>query len=176
MTTATEMNTVEQQIEQQIRDAIKIEPSEPQDTILQVLTECDGQALTVRHAQKINDALAKVYNYDGHWANKVGIRKQYGMTAIAWDRGGDLDEGSLLLCWTEKNVVIEAGTIKERNPAYFSAKDERNALRKTVDVADVTALATQARIYAIAKQQLEAVLSRDCFDPDETTLQKIVGL
>jgi hypothetical protein len=65
----------------------------------------------------------------------VRIRRQYGMTSVAWAIGTGLnpwlDERSILLAHSDSNVRWPTGSdLRKKEPAYFGARDERNAARK----------------------------------------------
>lgn len=62
------------------------------------------------------------------------IRRQYGMTHVTWPpSAGSRDEHSILLAHSETNVHWPSGhMLIAREPAYFAARDERNAARKTL--------------------------------------------
>jgi hypothetical protein len=54
------------------------------------------------------------------------------MTNLEWggySRTGGNQGGSLLIAYTEAAPVIDAAWIEDRNPAYFSARVERNEAR-----------------------------------------------
>lgn len=92
-----------------------IEPAEPAASILAYLKEHDGKQLTKRDEPKLQ-------KIDG----TIRIRKQYGMTQIEW---GGTNGGSLTIAWTEAAPTIDAKLVEEKNTAYFSAREERNAAR-----------------------------------------------
>ena len=65
----------------------------------------------------------------------VRIRRQHGMTHIAWAVGTGpntwSDERSILLAHADKGVVWPSShELRTKEPAYFGARDERNADRK----------------------------------------------
>ena len=65
----------------------------------------------------------------------VRIRRQYGMTHVAWAIGTDpnpwADERSILLAHSDAGVRWPAGDdLRKKEPAYFGARDERNESRK----------------------------------------------
>ena len=65
----------------------------------------------------------------------VRIRRQYGMTHVAWttDGGSSRDERSILLAHSEKNVSWpSAPELRQGEPAYFTARDARNEARRTL--------------------------------------------
>jgi hypothetical protein len=58
----------------------------------------------------------------------VRIRRQFGMTRVSW---GTRDEHSILLAHAETNVRWPSGQeLREKEPAYFAARDKRNAARR----------------------------------------------
>jgi hypothetical protein len=62
----------------------------------------------------------------------VRIRRQFGMTHVAWtDTHGKREERSILLGHSETNVRWPSGAdLRAKEPAYFGARDERNASRR----------------------------------------------
>ena len=65
----------------------------------------------------------------------VRIRRQYGMTHVAWAVGQGpnpwSDERSILLAHAESGVRWPTGDeLRGKEPAYFGARDERNESRK----------------------------------------------
>ena len=65
----------------------------------------------------------------------VRIRRQYGMTHVSWTPGGSSprDEHSILLAHSEKNVNWpDAPELREKEPAYFAARDTRNEARRAL--------------------------------------------
>ncbi len=63
----------------------------------------------------------------------VSIRRQYGMTHVAWTigTGKQVGEGSILLGHSDTGVRWPTGDdLRKKEPAYFSARDDRNAARK----------------------------------------------
>jgi hypothetical protein len=61
---------------------------------------------------------------------RVYLRRQYGMTHIAW-AVGNVEKHSILLGHSESNVRWPTGDdLRKKEPAYFGARDERNAARK----------------------------------------------
>jgi uncharacterized protein (UPF0147 family) len=83
----------------------------------------------------------------------VRIRRQYGMTHVSW--GTYKEERSILLAHSESNVRWPTGEeLRKKEPAYFGARDYRNAARKKllqehVAIADQSAICRAAS--AIAK-------------------------
>jgi len=65
----------------------------------------------------------------------VRIRRQYGMTHVSWATSGSssCDEHSILLAHSETNVHWPSGAeLRAKEPAYFAARDERNAARQAL--------------------------------------------
>lgn len=65
----------------------------------------------------------------------VRIRRQYGMTHISWTTeptgGSTRTEHSILLAHSETNVHWPSShELRAKEPAYYSARDERNAARR----------------------------------------------
>lgn len=62
----------------------------------------------------------------------VCIRRQYGMTHVSWTPYGGLRyEHSILLAHSETNVSWPSSPeLRKKEPAYFAARDERNAARQ----------------------------------------------
>jgi hypothetical protein len=146
----------------------RIESNEPQDTILAYLKENDGKKLTVRDAKKLSELTGQ----------EIHIDKRFDMTHIEWGTyqqrrvtGGS----SLLVAYSEKNVVIDANWIEEKNPAYFSAKDERNEKRQEMLAQPEKMAELQIKIgeYKAAKEAMEDLL--DEF-PDIYKIQEEFGI
>ena len=97
----------------------RMEPTEPADTILRVLKENDGKHLDKRFNQKLQHATGD---------KSVHIVHQYGMVDIVWGPHGD--SRSIVIAYTDGCPTIDAAKIKENNPAYFDARDSRNAERR----------------------------------------------
>jgi hypothetical protein len=65
----------------------------------------------------------------------VRILRQYGMTHVSWitHEGSPRDEHAILLAHSETNVHWPSGhELREEAPAYFAARDARNATRETL--------------------------------------------
>jgi len=63
----------------------------------------------------------------------VRIRRQYGMTHVAWTvgEGPQRDERSILLAHSDTGVRWPTGDeLRKKEPAYFAARDERNEARE----------------------------------------------
>jgi hypothetical protein len=114
-----------------------------------MLTECDIEAqllATVKSSMediRVPDAIAAYANeragkpvtktdatrLEARLGIPVHIRRQLGMTHVSW--GTRDDEHSILLAYTETNVHWPSGQeLREKEPAYFAARDKRNAARR----------------------------------------------
>lgn len=68
----------------------------------------------------------------------IRIRRQYGMTHVSWTTwttsgSSSRDEHSILLAHSETNVRWPSShELRAKEPAYFAARDERNAARKAL--------------------------------------------
>jgi len=131
--------------------ASRMEPSEPQETILKVLAEHDGKRLTKKHIE----AVAKAINDPS-----IRIIKQYGMTQIEWGCWTQTDGkegGRLLVAYSVTNVVIDVEDIKDKNPAYFVAREARNAKRQAaIESPKCDELAKALEELKAAKKALQA--------------------
>jgi hypothetical protein len=122
---------------EQIRKIIQnnIESNEPADTILRILKENEGKRLDKRVIDKMQAAIPNWWIRDC---------REYGMTQIKWAVRWDSEkhqniptpegqtEGSLLVAHEVKYIYINSEEIKGKNPAYFSARDERNSQRREI--------------------------------------------
>jgi len=146
-------------------------------TIIDVLRPHNGKRLTKRHAEAISATLG---------GRRVYIRKQYGMTSIEFGGYGiqaDPDNGgSLLLTHTETNVVIDCDDIIKRNPAYFSAAQERNEQRWALmeDEQRLRRVADAINAYRTACRMIEAAIGHPYDDeqlpnPESSAMEKLVA-
>lgn len=109
-------------IEQQILTIIEssIEDTRVPDAIAAHADKRAGKLVTKTDAEQLEAQLG----------TRVCIRRQYGMTHIAW-AVGNVEKHSILLGHNESNVHWPTGEdLRKKEPAYFSARDERNAARK----------------------------------------------
>lgn len=131
------------------------EPSEPQDTILDFLRTINGKKINKRHVRKLKELT-------GH---NVGLDKQCGMTTIYWGNykvTQGREGGELLLAHSDKNVVVDVDFILKKNPAYFSAKDERNAQRRDLlenHQDDLKEIDAAVKGFYQAKERLDRALN-----------------
>lgn len=137
-----------------------IEPNEPADSILAFLRTIEGKKITQRHVEKLREQL---HNQD------VRLRKQYGMTFLHWSK-----DDSLLLDHSETNVTIDIDRIFRHNAAYYSARDERNAVRRQAlaQPAKCDELDKTIKAYNQAKKNLVDMLDDPLFDPDRFTIRE----
>ena len=164
-----------QQIVQIIKDGI--EPTEPVDTILRVLRENDGKRFDKRFLAKLQE---QVPDYE------LRDNRNYGMTQLEYKISGkmiakpgmEISTHSLLISYETKNVVIDADKIREKNPAYFEARDERNRQRHNLlaDAKDFDALANASNAFAEAKKKLQEELESIQECPDYYAIENLVGL
>lgn len=94
---------------------------------------------------------------------EIRIRRQYGMTHVSW--GPYVAEQSILLAHTDTGVCWPtSAALQEKNPAYFRARDERNAQRKVI-LGERRELAAQAAAAVVklreAQAELEALIEFD---------------
>lgn len=119
--------------EQSIVDMVlsKIEPLEPADTILRVLQENDGKRFDKRLVEKIKEAVKLVCpTLYVRESNNLVTQIVWGET-VGFCRGSQPRRFTLLIAYKTKSVHIDAAWVKEHNPAYFVARDERNRCRKS---------------------------------------------
>ena len=119
--------TTAREIEQQILTLIEssIEDTRVPDAIAAHADKRSGKPVTKTDADQL-EALLGI---------PVRIRRQYGMTHVAWAVGTGSnpwsDERSILLAHADKGVCWPTGDeLKKKEPAYFGARDERNEARK----------------------------------------------
>ncbi len=150
-----------------IRDSIEdiATPTAVRDYLL----DHEGELLTVRHAK----ALTALIGHD------VRIRKAYGMTKIEWSqptkapREGGVEKFSMLLAYSEKNVVIPGPKwFVEYCARELSAARTRNEQRRVILEGKVGAGSTvidrmvvAIRAYRAACDEIKSAL--DCNDDDE---------
>lgn len=106
--------------------ADSMEPTEAQDTILKLLKEHEDKQLGKRVIDKLNEATDNRY--------KLRLSASGGMLHIAWGdhnyhQTGKIG-GELLIAHQLKNVTIRTADIEAKNPCYYSACKERNAVRE----------------------------------------------
>jgi len=158
---------------EQIKDAIQVEPSWIQDTILQVLKKNNGKRFDKFIVRKINLALG--WDSDDYWA---GIRKTTtaGMTYLEWGTSYP-ERTSMLVAHQITNLKVDADLFVKNNLGYFQAKDERNVARSKITHDDLVALIDAAQEFQDAKEKLDKMLDYDGkFQADCGTLRKICGL
>jgi len=165
------MITKPKSFKEQIKDAIKIESDNPAATIIEVLKKFEGKQFGKKAVEAINRALGLTGSFKPFW-----LCKDYGMTQLKWYGDGKDSYFSMLICHETKHVMVDTADIIRRNPAYFEAKDERNEKRSNATARKIALLARQAANFVIAKDQLEAILDDDAFEPDYHELKEIVGL
>jgi hypothetical protein len=132
-------------IEQQILTLLvsSIEDTRVPDAIAAHADKRAGKPVTKTDAEQLEAQLGV----------PVRIRRQYGMTHVSW--GTYKEERSILLAHSESNVRWPTGEeLRKKEPAYFGARDDRNAARKKllqehVAIADQSTICHAAR--AIAK-------------------------
>ena len=116
------------------------------DEILAALKPHDGKPLTVRH-------LALLPGGAERWM----LHKHAGMISIE-ERDYRRTQGSrgtsLLVAYSEKNVIIDCAFLVEKNPAYFVARVERNAKRQA-SLANLGSADLANRINAVIQAREE---------------------
>lgn len=127
-----------------------VEDGETPEAILEVFKAHEGKQLTKR-------LLAKLPGGEQRWR----ISQTAGMTSLeTWDytRSQGRQGVHLLVAYATKNVAIDAAFLEDRNPAFFSARRERNAERKArlEDPESLALLAERINAVRAARKQLEA--------------------
>src|SRR5262249_11060091 len=115
------MPTTVHEIESQILALVEgsIEDTRVPDAIAAHADKRAGKPVTKTDAEQLEAQLGVA----------VRIRRQYGMTHVAWGFGQD--ERSSVLAHTDTNVRWPTGAeLREKEPAYFGARDDRNESRK----------------------------------------------
>jgi hypothetical protein len=117
--------TTTRDIEQQILALVEssIEDTRVPDAIAAHADKRAGKPVTKTDAEQLEASLGV----------PVRIRRQYGMTQVSWTvgNGPDPHEPSILLAHRETNVTWPTGDeLRAKEPAYFGARDERNAARR----------------------------------------------
>jgi hypothetical protein len=118
-------STTARDIEQQILAIIEssIEDTRVPDAIAVHADKRAGKPVTKTDADQLEAQLGV----------PVRIRRQYGMTHVAWTvgEGPKRDERSILLAHSDTNVRWPTGDeLRKKEPAYFGARDERNEARR----------------------------------------------
>lgn len=126
--------------------------SELPDKVLEALRPFDGKPITTRMLSKL-----PVSSPDNPWR----LRREYGMTHLvtldylrySGNKGGI----SLLLCHTESSIPLNVREVEEKNPAYFSARKQRNHARmeamNTRELLDGAVTAANRVAHALAELQ-----------------------
>jgi hypothetical protein len=114
-------------IEQQLLTLVEssIEDTRVPDAIATHADKRAGKPVTKTDAEQLEAQLGV----------PVRIRRQYGMTHVAWAIGTGQnpwsDERSILLAHADSGVRWPSGAdLRQKEPAYFGARDERNAARR----------------------------------------------
>jgi hypothetical protein len=164
--------TTARAIEQQILALVEgsIEDTRVPDAIAAHADKRAGKTVTKADAAQLEAALGV----------SVRIRRQYGMTHIAWSISDETapwrDERSILLAHSESGVRWPTGAeLRQKEPAYFGARDERNAARakllqehatlrdaigdETPDAEDASAICRAARAIVKLREAREELLS-----------------
>lgn len=115
------------ELEQQILSLIEssIEDTRVPDAIAAHADKRAGKPVTKTDAQQLEAQLGV----------PVCITRRYGMTQVAWavGTGGNpwREERSILIAHSDNNVRWPTGDeLRKKEPAYFGARDERNAARR----------------------------------------------
>jgi hypothetical protein len=119
--------TTQRDIERQILALIEtsIEDTVIPDAIAAYADKREGKPVTKTDAEHLGTQLGV----------PMRIRRQHGMTHVGWAAGKGpnpwLDERSILLAPSDTGVRWPSGDeLRKKEPAYFSARDERNLARK----------------------------------------------
>lgn len=154
--------------------------SDTPDKILAALRPYEGKPFTTR-------LLDKLPGGKDVWQ----LRKQYGMThlqnrAYSQSSGNAADGVSLLLAHTESCVNVDTRDIEQRNPAYFSARRERNhrrmeAMNSKATLDAIAAAMNRAETAIInmlkaAEAVEELTAYGTTLDPDRYAIEKACGL
>jgi hypothetical protein len=113
------------QLEREIMNLLEtgIEDTRIPDAIAAHADKRVGKPVTVKDAEQLEAQLGV----------PVRISKRYGMTQVCWAIGTGqnpwLDERTLLIAHGDTSIRWN-NELREKNPAYFSARDERNARRR----------------------------------------------
>ncbi len=151
----------------------RMEPTEPQNSILALLKAREGKRIDKRLIAMLNTAVP------GH---DIRLSLQYGMAKIAWGGWGLYDSGdvggALFLSGGTKNLCVNTADILERNCAYFSALVERNEKRRAAlnSAYDLRILEEAINAYIQARDRLKERLSLDCFSSDNSAIEKAYGI
>lgn len=108
-----------------VADTLKstMEPSEPQNMILDYFKSNEGKRLTVRDEKALKELTGD---------EDLRISKAYGMTSIEYGgyrMSGGNRGGRLIVSHDVKNVVMDADKLEGNNRRHFSARVERNQKR-----------------------------------------------
>lgn len=148
-----------------------MEPSEPVDTIMEILRANNGKRADQRLMKKIHDATGNP---------KIALEKEFGMTHINWS---ELHNGKptfthiLLIGYKVTNVVVDAEWIYENNPAYFRARDARNQIRRDTlqnRKGEIAALADAINEFVASRQRVLDTLRLKSFEPDAFQIKDII--
>lgn len=163
------MITIEN-VKQVIANAI--EEREPQNKILEALRAFDGKRLDKR----VEEKLRAICNDDS-----IRIIKRYSTTEIEWggysyNRGNT--GGLLVVAYQLKNVVIDVDYIKQKNPAYFDALDQRNAQRQELlaQPDKLEYMATTMQAYLDARDNLQRMWGFDLLSVDRYKFEEKFNL
>lgn len=144
-----------------------IEPSEPVETIMRVLSEYDGKKWSDEILDKIRQEVRC----------NISVVSDIDMFHIRWDDGTESGSGLLLIAYQSKRrLVIDPEWIKDANEAYFAARIERNKTRNNLlagDNAIFDKMAAAINEYNIAASTLESMLSQ--FSVDKYVIMDLVS-
>lgn len=123
--------------------------SDAGDAVLEIFKRNQGKPLTKR-------LLAKLPGGEDVWC----ITHSAGMTHIEtreYRRSQGHRGMSLLAAYDTKNVVMDARFLEDRNPAYFSARRERNEKRAAITMTGCEAVADAVNRVIEARERLREV-------------------
>jgi hypothetical protein len=149
----------------------RVEAEEPQRTILKFFQDNDGKRITQHHVEKLRQLTGRA---------DLRLSKRYGMTNLEWKDGENTR--SLILAWSEVNVIMDAVLLEEKNAGYFSALDERNVKRNQVlsDSCLIDAVDMAVERYrrlraeaAKARKELEGLVER--LPEDSAVFNELLG-
>lgn len=172
-------NPVHLQLEREIVNMIEstIEDTRVPDAIAAHADKRAGKPVTSKDAETLEAQLGI----------PVRISKRYGMTHVAWAKGEApnpwRDEGSILISNSDTGVRWPtADELRQKEPAHYSARDERNqkrrqllqehvTMRDAIGRAGVPEIIDQSAIYRAAQAIVQFREAREAlrklFDYDE---------
>ena len=145
----------------------QIEDTNTTEQIIATLEKYNHSPLTIKHQNILKEQVNPTCR----------INKQYGMTHIEWFYQDSHWRQAIVVANQEKHVLIDTKWIIENNPAYFAARQERNAKRKAIldstNFNAINILVETINTYNQAQERLTEILGYDGdFCPDRHTIQE----